>query len=81
MFLILCLKLFAKRNKIKNKSDVFLVKPMHQAGTVVVDAVLTVISLSSSEILDEMLLFLNFIFQNIYPQMYVLSKSHDLGKG
>ena len=53
---------------------------MHQAGTVVVDAVLTVISLSSSEILDEMLLFLNFIFQNIYPQMYVLSKSHDLGK-
>ena len=52
----------------------FLVTAVHQAGLAAVSGILRGVSTSSLEILDEMLLLLNFILENSYPQRYILPK-------
>ena len=56
------------------------VKPMYQTGSMAVVAIRREFSVYSSEIFDEIFLFLYFILDNNCSQMYVLPKSDDVNK-
>ena len=69
-----------QKHKTKGMLGRVFVKLMHQAGSVAVAAILSELSRCSSEILDEILLFMYFILDKYCSQMYILPKSDDMNK-
>ena len=53
---------------------------MHQTDSIAAVAILSEFSRYSSEIFDEILLFLCFILDNNWSQMYILLKTDEVNK-
>ena len=60
--------------------DLGCVKLAHQSGLMAVVAILSEFSRCSSEIFDEILLFLSFILENINSEIYVMPKRNVMNK-
>lgn len=79
-------KIFKINLKMQQKSKtsdilgLVFAKLMHQYASVDVVAILSEFSRHSSDISDEILLFLYFILENSCSCMFVLLKSYDMNK-